>query len=88
MKQLIYLALLLCVMQSCSPHSQSEYEKVITAMLETNDSGVRTDYQVKYSKLEVSPITIADSIAILKEQFESEKANKIESIEKTIKLKE
>lgn len=71
---------------SCSS-SQSEYEKVITDFLETKN-GVKTDLQIKYSKLEVSEISVADSIVILKEQFEAEKAKKIQSIEQTIKLKE
>lgn len=71
---------------SCSS-SQSEYEKVITDFLETKN-GVKTDLQIKYTKLEISDISVSDSIALLKEQFEAEKAKKIQSIEQTIKLKE
>ncbi|MDR1502008.1 MAG: hypothetical protein LBT43_06090 [Prevotella sp.] len=71
---------LLCI--SCS--KQSEYERVITEALEVTN-GTRTDLQIKYSKLEVSDVSVADSIAILKERFETERAKKIQSIEQSIK---
>jgi hypothetical protein len=61
---------LLCI--SCS--KQSEYERVITEALEVTN-GTRTDLQIKYSKLEVSNVSIADSIAILKERFEKERSD-------------
>lgn len=86
MKILFYTLALTAFLFSCSS-PQSEYEKVITDFLETKN-GVKTDLQIKYSKLEVSDISVADSIAILKEQFETERAKKIQSIEQTIKGKE
>lgn len=75
--------ILICV--SCSP--QSEHERVITDFLET-ENGTKTDLQIKYSKLKISDVSVGDSIAILQGRFEAEKAKKIGTIEKTIKLKE
>lgn len=86
MKILFCTLALMALFFGCSS-SQSEYEKVITDFLETKN-GVKTDLQIKYSKLDVSEISVSDSIAILQEQFEAEKAKKIQSIEQTIKLKE
>lgn len=73
----------ICV--SCS--TQSEHEKIISDFLET-ENGTKTDLQIKYSQLEISNVSVGDSIAILQERFEAERAKKIETIEKTIKLKE
>lgn len=86
MKILFYSLTLTAFLFSCSS-SQSEYEKVITDFLETKN-GVKTDLQIKYTKLEISDISVSDSITILKERFEAEKAKKIQSIEQTIKHKE
>lgn len=86
MKILFCTLALMVLFFGCSS-SQSEYEKVITDFLETKN-GVKTDLQIKYSKLDVVDISVTDSIGILKEQFEAEKAKKIQSIEQTIKLKE
>jgi hypothetical protein len=73
----------ICV--SCS--TQSEYERVITEALEITN-GTRTDLQIKYSRLEVSDVSVADSIAILQEYFEAEKEKKIRSAEKDVGRKE
>lgn len=86
MKNLFFSLALTACLFSCSS-SQSEYEKVITDFLETKN-GVKTDLQIRYTKLEVSDISVADSISILKEQFEAERVKKIQSIEQTIKSKE
>lgn len=86
MKILFCTLALMALFFGCSS-SQSEYEKVITDFLETKN-GIKTDLQIKYSKLEVSDISVADSIAILQEQFEAEKAKKTQSIEQIIKQKE
>lgn len=73
------------VCASCS--KRSEYERVITEALEITN-GTRTDLQIKYSKLEVSDVTVGDSIAILQEYFEAEKEKKIRSAEKDVGRKE
>lgn len=86
MKKIFFSLALTACLFSCSS-SQSEYEKVITDFLETKN-GVKTDLQIRYTKLEVSDISVADSISILKEQFEAERVKKIQSIEQTIKSKE
>lgn len=86
MKKSFLLLFLISLLCSCSS-PQSEQEKLITDFLETNN-GVKTDLQIKYSKFEVSNILVSDSLAILKDQFETEKTKKIASIESTISNKE
>lgn len=86
MKNLFFSLALMAIFVSCSS-SQSENENLITDFLETR-SGVKTDLQIKYSKIEMSDISVADSIAILKEQYETQKAKKVQSIEHTIKQQE
>ncbi|NDV59103.1 hypothetical protein [Bacteroides sp. 519] len=68
---------------SCST-TQSEYEKVIADYLQT-ENGIKTDLKIEFLEMKVSDITVADSIAILQERFEAERAKKIESAEKSIK---
>ena len=86
MKTLFYTFIFSICLSSCSSKT-SEYEKTITDYLETKN-GVKTDLQIKYSKLDVSDISVADSISILNKKFEAEKNKKIQSIEQTIKHKE
>lgn len=82
MKKLYFLILLPLVWLSCS--SPSNYEKAIIDYLETNKKGVKTDLQIKFLFIDVSDITVADSISILQDQFEIKKAKKIESAQKNI----
>lgn len=82
MKKLYFLILLLLVWLSCS--SPSNYEKAIIDYLETDKKGVKTDLQIKFLFIDVSDITVADSISILQDQFEIKKAKKIESAQKNI----
>ncbi|TFD91933.1 hypothetical protein E2605_19030 [Dysgonomonas capnocytophagoides] len=82
MRKLFCLILFPLVWLSCS--SSSNYEKVIIDYLETNKKGVKTDLQIEFLSIDVSDITIADSISILQKQFETEKAKKIESIQGSI----
>lgn len=86
MKRLFIPLISIAFLCSCSS-PQSEQEKLVTDFLETNN-GVKTDLQIKYTKFEVSNILVSDSMAILKAQFEAERAKKIESIERTIAHKE
>lgn len=82
MKKLYFLILLPLVWLSCS--SPSNYEKAIVDCLETDKKGVKTDLQIKFLFIDVSYITVADSISILQDQFEIKKAKKIESAQKNI----
>lgn len=81
MKKFIYFVLLLCFIPSCS--SQSEYEKLLTDFIEIRGN-VRTDLNVKFQSIEVSDITVGDSVQILKKQFESEKADLVMKQEKEV----
>lgn len=86
MQTLFYTCIFTISLLSCSS-KPSDYEKTITDYLETRN-GVKTDLQIKYLKLDVSDISVGDSISILNENFEIEKRKKIQSIEQTIKHKE
>lgn len=56
---------------SCS--TGNKYEKLIADYVQTDKYGVWTDLSFKLVELEeLSPLTVSDSIAILKKQFESE----------------
>jgi hypothetical protein len=52
--------------------------------LETSSGGVKTDLKIKITNLEVSDITVADSIAILEEKYKKEKLSKINVAESKI----
>lgn len=83
MRKLYYFIFFPLVWFSCS--SSSNYEKTIIDYLEIDKKGVRTDLQIEFlSPIDVSDITVADSISILQKQFETEKAKKIETIQSSI----
>lgn len=82
MKKSHFLILFPLIWFSCS--SPSNYEKVIIDYLETDKKGIKTDLQIEFLSINVSDITVADSISILQKQFEAEKAKKIESIQSSI----
>jgi hypothetical protein len=82
MRKLYCLILFPLVWLSCS--SPSNYEKVIIDYLETDKKGVKTDLKIEFLSMNVSDITVADSISILQKQFEAEKIKKIESIQSSI----
>ncbi|MBD8348953.1 hypothetical protein [Dysgonomonas sp. HGC4] len=82
MRKIYYLILLPLVWLSCSP--PSNYEKTIINYLETDKKGIKTDLLIEILSIDVSDITVADSISILRKQFEAEKAKKIESIQNSI----
>lgn len=70
------------VLFSCS--SSTKYEKTIINYLETDKKGIRTDLQIEVLSIDVSDITVLDSIKILQDQFNTEKNKKITSIEESI----
>lgn len=76
MKKLIAIAFFPFVISSCL--AQSEYEKPIREYLETQN-GIKTDLKIEFLDMNVSDISVADSIAIIQEHFEVEKAKKVES---------
>lgn len=82
MRKLYFLILFPLVWLSCS--SSSNYEKAIIDYLETDKKGVRTDLQIEILSIDVSDITVADSVSILQKQFEVEKAKKVKSIQGSI----
>lgn len=82
MRKLYFLILFPLVWFSCS--SPSNYEKTIIDYLETDKKGIKTDLQIEFLSIDVSDITVADSISILQKQFEEEKAKKIESIQNSM----
>ena len=73
MKKLFYLSTLLLF--SCSTNSNAQ-EALIVDYLQTSSSGVKTDLKIDISSIEVSDITVADSIAILREKYEQDKLSK------------
>lgn len=82
MRTLYFLILFPFVWFSCS--SPLNYEKAIIDYLEIDKKGVRTDLQIEFLSIDVSDVTVADSISILQKQFEEEKTKKIESAQRSI----
>lgn len=81
MKKLFYILSL--ILFSCSDYSNAQ-EQLIIDYLETSSGGVKTDLKIKITNLEVSDITVADSIAILEEKYKKEKLSKINVAESKI----
>lgn len=82
MRKSYFLIFLPLVWLSCS--SPSNYEKTIINYLETDKKGIRTDLRIEFLSIDVSDITVGDSVSILQKQFEAEKAKKIESAQSSI----
>lgn len=82
MKKLFIFIFIPLVWLSCS--SPSNYEQTIVDYLETDKKGVRTDLQIEILTINISDITVSDSVSILQQQFETEKAKKTESIQISI----
>lgn len=82
MRKLYFLILFPLVWFSCSP--PSNYEKAIIDYLQTDKKGIKTDLQIEFLSIDVSDITVADSISIFQMQFEAEKTKKVESIQNYI----
>lgn len=80
MKQFILL-LLFPLIVSCS--AQSEYEKVIADYLQT-ENGVKTDLKIEFLEMNISDIIVSDSIQILNEKHQAEKAKRISDAQKSV----
>lgn len=85
-KPLLYLTLLLSLffLFSCS---SDKYKGLFTDYLQTHD-GTKYDLKVKFSKFDLSDVTIQDSIDILNDIYEKEKAKKLERVQSLITLEE
>ncbi|MDH6356239.1 hypothetical protein [Parabacteroides sp. PF5-9] len=80
-----YLFAILAFTASGCSSQNSNYQKVIIDYLETNDqTGIRTDLQIKFIEIDVSDILVSDSIAILEKQYQTEYEKKLESAQKSI----
>lgn len=83
MKNIILLIAFLC-MASCSSRI-SKYEKVIADAVQT-DRGVKLDLNFKAEKIEeLKKVSVADSIEILTETFNTGKNKKITTLEETVR---
>lgn len=84
MGKYIITFILFCFM-SCS--SDNRYEKLISDYVQTDKSGVWTDLQFKIVELkENAPLTVSDSIVILKEDFEADNAIALNRFETLLNL--
>ncbi|MGI9527152.1 MAG: hypothetical protein ACR2MS_08595 [Weeksellaceae bacterium] len=68
------------VVLSCS--SNSKEKEAIETFIETDGKGNKYDLDIKFDQLEISDVSVQDSIYLLEERFEKEKENKISSLEK------
>ena len=67
---------------SCNS-SDDVYRQTVIDYLQTEDS-IKTDFKIEFQKFEVSDITVADSVKILQEQYQTEKQKKIETVQKSV----
>lgn len=80
---LLYV-LLAALVVSCT--ATSKYEPLIKEYAQTNKSGVFTDLSYKTVSIEEqAPITVSDSLAILKEEFEKNKKDDQQRFEQSLK---
>lgn len=83
MKKVIY-SLFVLILFSCS--SGNKYEILIGDYVQTDKSGKWTDLQFKAIEItELEPITVSDSISILKTKFEAEKSEWLSRWDASIK---
>ncbi|WP_299154237.1 hypothetical protein [uncultured Christiangramia sp.] len=79
------LPFLLISMMACNSEQNTDAQKqTIVNFLQEDAKGIKTDLKIEVSQLEVSDITVEDSIAILNKRYEEEKASKIEMAENAL----
>ncbi len=84
MKKLLFIFILISVI-SCSQNNK--YEKLIREYAQTNKEGVFTDCQFESIEIkELPPITVSDSINILKDDFEDNNKSYIDRQGKLLKM--
>lgn len=72
--------LTVCLCSSCG-RQEGKYEKAIADFVQTDKNGVWTDLQFKVLEMgEPTDITVGDSIKVLTEKFEVQKAKKMEFV--------
>lgn len=72
MKKALYLLLVVMTFVSCSPRERT-YEKTISDYIQTDRNGTKYDLNFKVEQLTImDPITVADSIAYLTEEFKKD----------------
>lgn len=82
-KSLITVAVL-CLLYGCGGKG-SMYEKAIADYVQTSKRGVWTDMQFKVLEMgEAEPITVGDSIRILTEAFEADKAKWLSNLQRSL----
>lgn len=78
--------ILLVALTGCNTGKNTDQQKqAIINFLQEDAKEVKTDLQIEILNLEISDITVADSIAILKNRYEKEKASKIKKAEDALK---
>jgi|TARA_A100001518_G_C1179772_1_gene28396 hypothetical protein len=78
MKKVFYF--LAAILFSCGTETSSQ-EQLIKNYLEENSKGVRTDLKIDFLSIEMSDVTIADSLSFLEDKFKEKILREKESIE-------
>ncbi|WP_282017757.1 hypothetical protein [Salegentibacter mishustinae] len=78
MVQTYYFTVILLIF--CSGYSNAQ-EALIIDYLETSSGGVKTDLKIDISYIEVSDITVADSLSFLEAKFQEKIVKEKESVE-------
>lgn len=82
MKQILLPIALVLFATSCA-ETDNVYKNTVIDYLQT-ENGIKTDFKIKFTKFELSDITVADSIKILQEKYQTEKQKKIESAQQSV----
>ncbi len=85
MKKLLTIFIISLSTLSCTSQTNDVFKQTFKDALEM-DNGVRADLDVKFTKFELSDILVKDSIQILQNIYETEKAKKIASEQKDVDL--
>lgn len=83
MKHLLFLAMCICLALQACTSSTGEYEKKIKEYIE-KDNVFKMDLDVKVSDIKATDVTVADSIAILKKEYEANRAESISTLTERI----
>ncbi len=84
MKGLGVMAGFILTPAACSTNPASLYEKAIAEYVQTDRWGTWTDLKFEIVSLETSEVTVADSLKIIRAEFETERAAAIESETKSL----
>lgn len=87
MKKILPLFLIAFIACDDAQNTDAQKQSIIN-YLQEDSKGVKTDLKIEVSELEVSDITVADSIAILNDKFEKTKETKIRNAEESVNYSE